>query len=284
MKFTIRRQHLLSSIQEVNNAISQRSVVIPILTGIKISMKNDTLTLTGSNSDITIESTIKQFVDDEEIITNIENGSIVLPVPHFPDIIRKLPGEYVNIEVKENYKTIIHSEQSIFELHGQSSEEFPKIIIQKENPHFSIRSKHLKQLIRQTVFAVSTMETRPILTGVHISLKDGDVRFTATDTHRLAQRQMKIDVLSNPSDGLSIVIPGKSLLELNKIISNVDETMYISIMKNQVLFFNENTSFISRLLSGTYPDTDRLIPTDVQTTLRINTSEFIKMIDRAALL
>lgn len=284
MKFTINRQHLLSSIQEVSNAISPRAAVVPILTGMKLTMHNDILTLTGSNSDITIESTIPSRENEETIIKNMENGSIVLPVPHFPDIIRKLPGDQVEIEVKENFKTIIKSEQSVFELHGQSSDEYPHILIDKEDPDFLISAMNLKKLIRQTVFAVSTMETRPILTGVHMTLVDGDVRFTATDTHRLAQSQMNIEIKNEALADLSIVIPGQSLLDLNKIINDDDETIHISIMKNQVLFFTERKSFISRLLSGTYPDTDRLIPTNIKSILRASTDEFIRTTDRAALL
>lgn len=284
MKFTIRRQQLLASIQEVSNAISPRAAVVPILTGMKVTMRNNILTLTGSNSDITIESTIPNVINDEEVITNMENGSIVLPVPHFPDIIRKLPGDYVEIEVTDNFKTIIKSEQSVFELHGQSSDEYPNILIDKDSPEFSINAVNLKQLIKQTVFAVSTMETRPILTGVHMSLYGEDVRFTATDTHRLAQSQVNIDINKDTLADLSIVIPGQSLLDLNKIINDDDEMIHISIMKNQVLFYTERKSFISRLLSGTYPDTERLIPTNINTVLRIRTDEFVRTTDRAALL
>lgn len=284
MKFTIRRQHLLASIQEVSNAISPRAAVVPILTGMKLMMKNNVLTLTGSNSDITIESTIPSMIDDTEIIQDYENGSIVLPVPHFPEIIRKLPGDFVKIEVQENFKTVIKSEQSIFELHGQSSDEYPNILIEKNNPDFAINAIKLKQLIRQTVFAVSTMETRPILTGVHMSLEGEDIRFTATDTHRLAQSQMNFQIINDRLSDLSVVIPGQSLLELNKIIYDDDEKIHISIMKNQVLFYTERKSFVSRLLSGTYPDTERLIPTNIKTKLHILTNEFIRTIDRAALL
>jgi len=284
MKFTIRRQPLLASIQEVNHAISPRTAVVPILTGMKLTLDQNILTLTGSNSDITIESTIPSTIEDEEIITNMENGSIVLPIPHFSDIIRKLPGDYVQIEVKENFKTIIKAEQSVFELHGQSSDEYPHIAIDKNDPHFSIEANKLKQLIRQTVFAVSTMETRPILTGVHMTIHNGDVRFTATDTHRLAQSQMTIEKHTDSLDEMSIVIPGQSLHELNKIISEDDEQISVSIMQNQVLFFTKRKAFISRLLSGTYPDTERLIPTNLNTSLHIQTNEFIRTIDRAALL
>ncbi|MFS8631567.1 MAG: DNA polymerase III subunit beta, partial [Bacillales bacterium] len=197
---------------------------------------------------------------------------------------KKLPGEIVHIEVKDNYQTIIRSEKSVFELHGQSSEEYPRIYVEKDNPHFSIPAKDLKKLIRQTVFAVSTMETRPSLTGVHVSFHDGNVRFTSTDTHRLARSEANVDLLDEQTADLSIVIPGQSLLELSKIINNVEETIYISIMKNQVVFYTDHLLFISRLLSGTYPDTDRLIPTNVKSTLRMKTKEFIRTLDRAALL
>lgn len=284
MKFSIRRQPLLASIQEVNHAISPRTAVVPILTGMKLTLDEEVLTLTGSNSDITIESTIPKQVEEENIISIEETGSIVLPIPHFSDIIRKLPGDLVEIEVQENYKTIIKAEQSVFELHGQSSEEYPHIIINKSEPHFSVEASKLKQLIRQTAFAVSTMETRPILTGVHMTIHGNDVRFTATDTHRLAQSQVPIEKYTDAIDEMSIVVPGQSLHELNKIIDDQDGKISLSIMQNQVLFFTERKAFISRLLSGTYPDTERLIPTNLNTTLHIPTNEFIRTIDRAALL
>lgn len=282
MRFTVRKKHLLDSIQEVSNAITPRAAVIPILTGMKLEVLTTKIVLTGSNSDITIQSTIPATIDGDEIITNIEPGSIVLPMPHFPEIIRKLPQELVHIYVDENYKTVIQSGKAVFNLYGQNSEEYPQIAIERNEDDLAINVTKLKGLIRQTVFAVSAMETRPVLTGVHVTVSGDTLTFTATDTHRLAQRSVVIG--PNKLDHLSIVIPGKSLQELNKIIDETDENMLMVIMNNQVLFYTDNLTFISRLLSGTYPDTDRLIPTNTETTLHIQTKELIQTLERAALL
>lgn len=290
MKFHIRKKYLLQSIQTVSNAISSRTV-IPALTGMKIDVTPSSIILTGSNSDITIQSHIPKTKEietnenekmEEEVITDIEPGSIVLPVPHFPDIIKKLPEEIVEISVEENYKTVITSGKAVFTLYGQSVEEYPHVDIHSYDDHIAFAAKDLKTLIRQTVFAVSAMETRPILTGVHIAIKDGEVVFTATDSHRLSLRSLQIS--TENIDENQIVIPGKSLQELNKIIDDHDGLIKMAILQNQVLFYTDHFYFLSRLLSGNYPDTSRLIPTESETTIHVYTKEMVQTIERAALL
>jgi len=281
MRFKINKKHLLHSIQSVSHAISSRTV-IPILTGMKIDVTSSAVILTGSNSDITIQSRIAKEKDDEEIITNIETGSIILPVPHFPEIIKKLPEELVEIKVEENFKTIIQSGKANFTLYGQSSEEYPQIKLDEREEQLKIHSKDIKKLIKQTVFAVSPMETRPILTGVNVTIANDLITFTATDSHRLALRSIPIN--SNQLDLNNIVIPGKSLQELNKIFDDNDGTINMSIMNNQILFHTEDTYFLSRLLSGNYPETSRLIPNESKTTINVFTKDLIQTIERAALL
>src|SRR5690625_1427748 len=281
MKFKIHKKYLLNSIQAVSNAISSRTV-IPILSGMKIDVTPSKIILTGSNSDITIQSHILKTQDGEEVITDIEEGSIVLPVPHFPDIIRKLPDDIVDITVEENYKTIIQSGKAVFTLYAQSSEEYPKVNMNRSDDHLQLKVNDVKRLIKQTVFAVAPMETRPILTGVNITIKDNNLTFTATDSHRLALRSIQIQNSDVEID--NIVVPGKSLQELNKIFDNDDEVVNMSIMKNQILLYTDDTYFLSRLLSGNYPETERLIPTESKTTLHIFTKELIHTIERAALL
>lgn len=280
MKFTIQKKHLLNSIQQVTTAISSRTV-IPILTGMKLEVTEGKLILTGSNSDITIQSHILQKVEDEEIITNITPGSIVLPVPHFPEIIKKLPEDIVEITVEDNYKTIIKSGKAIFNLNGQSTEEYPHVMMDQSDDAINIKVADLKTLIRQTVFAVSTMETRPILTGINITSKDDKVTFTATDSHRLALRTIS---LPQAIDEMNIVIPGKSLQELNKVMDDGIETINISIMQNQILFYTDYLYFSSRLLNGNYPETSRLIPKESNTVIHADTRSLIQTIERAALL
>lgn len=281
MKFVIKKQHLLNNIQSVVNAISSRTV-IPILTGMKIDVRNNHVILTGSNSDITIQAHIPQKIGDEEIITNMSEGTIILPVPHFPEIIKKLPEELVEITVDDELKATIRSGHAVFSLNGQSSEEYPQLPSFQSDDTFEISINNLKTLIKQTVFAVSTMETRPILTGVNVKLENKELEFTATDSHRLALSSLEIEEAE--IDDMNIVIPGKSLQELSKILEDTDEKINVSLMKNQILFSTENLFFLSRLLNGNYPETSRLIPDHSETTLFVDRRELIHTIERAALL
>lgn len=281
MKFVIKKQHLLKNIQSVVTAISSRTV-IPILTGMKIEVKNNHVILTGSNSDITIQAHIPAKSADEEIITNMEEGTIILPVPHFPEIIKKLPEELVEITVDKDLKATIRSGHAVFALNGQSSEEYPQLPPFQSDETFKISINNLKKLTKQTVFAVSTMETRPILTGVNVKLDNKKLEFTATDSHRLALRT--IDIEESELDNMNIVIPGKSLQELSKILEDTDDEINVSLMKNQILFSTENLFFLSRLLNGNYPETSRLIPDHSETTLLVERTELIHTIERAALL
>lgn len=296
MKFNIRKKYLLQSISDVSNAISSKTVN-PILTGMKIEVTNSSVILTGSNSNITIQSQIPSIkkverevhenteeteVIEEEIITDITPGSIVLPVPHFPEIIKKLPEEIVQISVDDNFKTVITSGKAVFTLYGQSVEEYPYIEIHQHDDHLEFDTKDLKALIRQTVFAVSQMETRPVLTGVQVTVKEDIITFTATDSHRLALRT--INTKEHQLEETKLVIPGKSLQELNKIIADHNGRIKMAILQNQVLFYTDNFYFLSRLLNGNYPDTSRLIPDDSQTVLSVHTKELVKTIERAALL
>jgi len=281
MKFVIKKQHLLKNIQYVVNAISSRTV-IPILTGMKIDVRNNHVILTGSNSDITIQAHIPQKIDDEEVITNMREGTIILPVPHFPEIIKKLPEELVEITVDDELKATIRSGHAVFSLNGQSSEEYPQLPPFQSDDTFEISINNLKTLIKQTVFAVSTMETRPILTGVNVKLENKKLEFTATDSHRLALSSLEIE--ESEIDDMNIVIPGKSLQELSKILEDTDEKINVSLMKNQILFSTNNLFFLSRLLNGNYPETSRLIPDHSETTLFVDRRELIHTIERAALL
>lgn len=281
MKFAIQRDYLVESLQDVMKAISSRTT-IPILTGIKITASEDGVTLTGSDSDISIESFIPSEVDDREIITIKETGSIVLPARFFNDIVRKLPQEIVDIEVHKHFLTIIRSGNAEFSLNGLDAEEYPQLPQVKENNIIRIPTDLLKTLIRQTVFAVSTSETRPVLTGVNFQVGNNELTCIATDSHRLALRKAVVE--SNNEEEYNIVIPGKSLNELSKILADTNDPLEIVITENQVLFKTENLLFFSRLLEGNYPDTTRLIPTDSKTDLFVTTKKFLQAVDRASLL
>ncbi|MFD2638480.1 DNA polymerase III subunit beta [Piscibacillus salipiscarius] len=282
MKILIEREPLMNSIQNVMKAISSKPT-IPILSGIKIEANQQGVKLTGSNSDITIESTIPVEEDGVVNIHDLEPGQIVVQAKFLPEIIRKLPDHQVEINVDSDLNIQIKSGHAEFKLNGQDTEEFPQLPVLQTDNSFDLQIDLLKMLIRQTNFAVSVSETRPILTGVNIKLENDLLELVATDSHRLASRRIS---MSN-ADHLTfnnVVIPGKSLSELNKILGDTQETIQISVTDNQILFRTKNLFFLSRLLDGNYPETSRLIPNQSKTVVTVNSKELIDSIDRASLL
>ncbi|MGM0836933.1 MAG: DNA polymerase III subunit beta [Bacillota bacterium] len=281
MKFIIQRDKLVQSVQDVLKAVSSRTT-IPILTGIKIVATEEGVTLTGSDSDISIESFIPSEEDGTENVEVKASGSVVLQARFFSEIIKKLPMDTVELEVQNQFVTTIRSGKSEFNLNGQDAAEYPHLPQIEEDSVFKLPTDLLKNIIRQTVFAVSTSETRPILTGVNWKLENHELICIATDSHRLALRKAKIDAENNLA--CNVVIPGKSLNELNKILDDTNEQLDIVITDNQVLFKAKNILFFSRLLDGNYPDTSRLIPAESKTDITVSTKEFLQAIDRASLL
>lgn len=281
MQFIIQRDRLVHSVQEVLKAITSRTT-IPILTGIKIEATTEGITLTGSNSDISIQSFIPAEEEEKEIVDIITSGAIVLNARFFSDIVKKLPMDTVEIEVLANFQTVISSGKAQFNLNGLDPEEYPHLPIIEEENLFKLPTDLLKTVIRQTVFAVSTSETRPILTGVNLKVTNDKLTCIATDSHRLAMRTAKIETQVNNT--YSVVIPGKSLIELSKILDDTNELIEIVITDNQVLFKAKHVLFFSRLLEGNYPDTSRLIPTESKTDITVKTKELLQAIDRASLL
>ncbi|WP_077623779.1 DNA polymerase III subunit beta [Sediminibacillus massiliensis] len=282
MKFVIQRDELMNSLQNVMKAISPRTT-IPILTGVKVEATNHGITLTGSDSDISIESFIPAEEDGIVYVEQIEPGSIVLQAKYFPDIIKKLPEKTVEIE-SDGLKVTIRSGGSEFHLNGQDADEYPQLPKLHTEDSFDLPTDLLKNLIKQTVFAVSTVETRPILTGVNVKVEEGFLNFVATDSHRLASRKIPLDIDPANLKFSSVVIPGKSLNELNKILEDTQENIEISVTENQVLFRTKHLYFLSRLLDGNYPETSRLIPEQSKTIVHSATKELLQSIDRASLL
>lgn len=281
MKFKIQKDYLVQSVQDVMKAVSSRTT-IPILTGIKIVTTEEGVTLTGSDSDISIESFIPKEEDGKEIVEIEKTGSVVLPARFFSEIVKKLPKEVVELDVQNLFLTIIRSGKAEFNLNGLDAEEYPHLPQIEENNVFRIPTDLLKNMIRQTVFAVSTSETRPILTGVNWKVEGKTLTCIATDSHRLALR--KANIQSEHDVSYNVVIPGKSLNEFSKILDDSNELVDIVMTENQVLFKTKHLLFFSRLLDGNYPDTSRLIPADSKTEVVLNVKEFLQSIDRASLL
>lgn len=283
MQLIIDRQQLILGVQDVLKAISARTT-IPILTGIKIEANENGVYLTGSDSDISIERFIPKEEDDKEYIELKQQGSIVLQARFFSEIIRKLPADTVEIYVDDRLVTKIKSGNSEFSLNGLDPEEYPKLPKIEQERSFQIEAHLLKHIIRQTIFAVSTSETRPVLTGVNWSCENQKLQCVATDSHRLALRHISIENSSEDLSFSNVIIPGKSLSELAKILDDNTDLIQIVVTDNLVLFKAKHILFYSRLLDGNYPDVSKLIPTENKTSIVLDTKFFLQAIERASLL
>ena len=280
MKFTINRTAFISQLNNVLRAISSKTT-IPILTGLKMVIDKEQIVLTGSNSDITIESVINA-TDPDYGLTVEEPGAIVLPARFFSEIVKKLPGKQVTIEVTDGFQADITSGTAKFQINGQDAENFPHLPEVETDRTITLPNDVLKEVIRQTVIAVSKQESRPILAGIHITLHDGLLTAVATDSHRLAQRKVQLEDVSGID--FDVIIPGKSMNELSGMISDVDEDVKVQVTENQILFIFGNTHFYSRLLEGNYPETSQLIPETADTTMEVGAGSFLASIERASLL
>ncbi len=283
MKFTIHREQFVQSVQHVSKAISSRTT-IPILTGIKIDATDEGVTLTGSDSDISIECFIPKEDDENEYVEIEEEGSIVLQAKVFADIVKKLPENKIELTVQDQFATTLKSGSSVFNLNGLDPEEYPRLPQIEEDSVFKLPTDLLKNIIRQTVFAVSTVETRPVLTGVHWQIEDGELTCTSTDSHRLAVRKAKAETNTDDLQFSNVIIPGRSLSELSKILDDSDEWIDIIVTENQILFKAKNILFFSRLLDGNYPATSNMIPNTSKTGLKLDTKVLLQATERALLL
>lgn len=285
MQIIIQKDILAHSVQEVMKAISLKTT-IPILTGIKFHVTEQGLTLTGSDANISIESFIpKEDAGNENIIIS-KIGGCVFQAKYFYEIVKKLPDSQVEITILEHQTATIKSGKTEFNLKVWNSDEYPKLPEIEGNCSFNISSELLKNLIRQTVYAVATSENRPILTGVNWNFDGESLISVATNSHRLAQKTVKvsdeeIDIQIAP---FNIVVPGKSLNELIKVLDGSEKQVKVVITPQQILFQLKNLLFFSRLLEGNYPDTKKLIPKEMKTKLIVDVKQFHRAIDRASLL
>ena len=281
MKFTINRPAFISQLNNVLRAISSKTT-IPILTGLKMVVDKERIILTGSNSDITIESVIDANNPDYDLTVE-DPGAIVLPARFFSEIVKKLPDKQVTIEVTSGFQADITSGTAKFQINGQDAENFPHLPEVETDKTITLPNDVLQEVIRQTVIAVSKQESRPILAGIHITLHDGLLTAVATDSHRLAQRKVALKDVDNGID-FDVIIPGKSMNELSGMISDVDEDVLVQVTENQIIFLFGNTHFYSRLREGDYPEPSQLIPDTADTTVELDAGSFLASIERASLL
>lgn len=277
MKFIIKRNILLENLNHTAKAISSRNL-IPILTGIKFDLTEDGLYLSASDTDISIRS----FIDKDNIVEINEVGSIVIGGKYIVEIIRKLPDTDISIEVIDGFKMIVSTSNTEFNLNGVNPEEFPNLELEETKEPIILNTEDFKTIINQTFFATAQSESRPILTGINFRMENNALEVIATDSYRLARKVINID--KDLENSVNIVIPGKNLMELSKIIDDSDDKIELHLFNNKILFKYKHIFFLSRLLSGTYPANASIIPTNFEIEIDVVADTIFDMIDRASLL
>ena len=276
MKFTIEKNILLENLTNTIKAISTKNV-IPILNGIKFELTDKGLELTASDSELTI----KTFIDKKEIKNIEKEGTVIIQSKYIIEIIRKMPSDIINFELIDNVRIRIYTDNNEYNLNCLDYKEYPNIKLEENKDPIILEGNLLKNIINQTVFATSNQELRPLLTGLNIKITGDVLECIATDSYRLSKKTIKIN---NPvKNDINIVIPGRNIIELEKILNN-EEDVEIHIFNNKILFKYKNIIFQSNLLSGTYPNTSNLIPTEFEIETIVNLNDYFDAIDRASLL
>ena len=285
MKIKINRQALISKLNHVTKALPIKTT-LPILTGIKFITTPEGVSLTGSDSDITINTSIPLEIFTEkgnvQLIEIQEAGGIVIPGKYFFEIVKKLEADFIEINTFDDTDILIRGDKGEYTLKGLPTENYPQIELSNILHHFTMPTVELKTIIAQTIFSVAVNESRPALTGVNFKYTNGLLSCTATDSFRLSQRT--IELVNNELSGFNITIPGRSLSELGKTIELSDPETVISIANNQILFKNADMSFQSRLLEGAYPDVASFIPTSFEIKVTVNYRELFNAVDRVSLI
>ncbi|PKM80453.1 MAG: DNA polymerase III subunit beta [Firmicutes bacterium HGW-Firmicutes-14] len=275
LKFSASKDSLSYVVQVVQRAVSTKNP-LPVLSGILLKVNEGNLTLTATDLELGIECTVPVTVEEE--------GGVVLPARYLGDIVRRLPDVKIRVEVnKENNNTCIRYGQSEFNLLGISAGDFPMLPTVDGETTISIKQDLLKNMIRQVGFSVSSDDNRPIFTGVLMEIEKGTIKLVATDTHRLAYRlgnigEKETDLVK------SVIIPGKTLNELNRIMSGEDDDLKIAFGDNQVVFEMPGIRFISRLIEGQFPNYKQVIPQGCKSKIKIKTRDLLESTERASLL
>lgn len=277
MKIKIQQKVLLEHLNYAIKGISNKNL-IPILNCIKFELTNEGLYLLSTDNEIAI----KTFIDKEKITSIDELGEIVISGRYIYEIIRKLNDEIINIEEVIDSQVLITTTTSSFKLNCINSSEFPNLDLEFIEEPITLKQKIFKNAIQQIIFATSTQESRPVLTGVNLKIYDNLLELTATDSYRLAKR--KITLSTNISNKFDIVIPSKNLNEIIKMILDDNNQIELHIFVNKIIFKFGSLIIMSRLINGTYPDTNNSIPKEFSLKIKTNLQNLYNAIDRASLL
>lgn len=277
MKLTIKQKTLMEHLNYVIRGISTKNL-IPILNCIKFELTSEGLYLLSTDNELAIKS----FIPANEI-DNIEiQGELLISGRYIYDIVRKLTNEVINIEEIIDSQVLITTESSSFKLNCNNVSEFPNIDLDFTDSPILIDEKVFKTTINQTIFATSTQESRPILTGINFKINENIMEVTATDSYRLSKKRITLD--NSIQDNVDIIIPSRNLSEIIRLISDEEDKMELHIFANKVIFKIKNLIVMTRLINGNYPDTNKLIPESFELKVKVNMDNFFNAIDRASLL
>ena len=271
MHFICEREKILKGINSVINGVSNKTTM-PILEGILIQTNDNEVKLTSYDLEIGIEYILEANIK--------EQGNTVVNAIMFSEIIRKLPNADIQIKINENNLLEIECEGSLYKLATMNSEEFPELPKINIDNSVTLEQTVLKNMIRKTIFAVSTEENRPIFTGSLFEVVDNKLNVVAVDGYRMAIKNKEVEEQNN----FSCVIPGKTLNEVNKIISDSFDPIKVGIARNQALFEMENCKIVTRLLDGEFLKYSNTIPKNWETRIRVNKNLIQNCFERVLLI
>ncbi len=272
MKFVCERDKILKALNSVTKAVASKTTM-PILEGILIQTNDKEIKFTTYDLEIGIE-----YIVDCEVE---EQGSTVVNAIMFSEIIRKLPNTDINISINEKNLLVIECEGSLYKLATMNPDEFPELPKINIENSIEIEQNTLKEMIRKTIFAVSSEENRPIFTGCLFEINNNKLNVVAVDGFRLA---WKSRFLQTKCNNFTAVIPGRTLNEINKIILDSFEPIKIGVSKNQALFEMENCKVVTRLLDGEFLNYNSVIPETWETRITVNRSNILNCFERVSLI
>lgn len=273
MQLICNKIDLLNGVNTVLKAVSSRTT-LPILQCILLQATNDELKLISNDLELGIESQVKASIK--------EKGSIALEARIFSEIVKRLPDSEVIITVDENHLTTIECEKSKFNISGHPGSEFIQLPQIEKQKSFTISQAIFKEMIRQTIFSIAVEEIRPIFTGELLEVKDKKFNIVSVDGYRVSIRETDLD---QATQDFKVVVPGKTLNEINKIISSYEEDyMTIYYTDKHILFELDDSIVVSRLLEGDFPKYDQIFSKDYEIIATIDRKNLIHSLERAALI
>lgn len=272
MKFICEKENLLLGL----NAVSRTSVgrtTTPILEGILLTLKKNELIMTTNDLEIGMEYVVNNC-------TVIEEGSAVVECKMFGEIIRRLPNDAITIYINDKNLLVIECEGSVYKLSTMNASEFPTLPTVNIEKNIYISQRTLKDMIKKTIFAVSSEENRPIFTGCLFEIKNNKMFVVAVDGFRLALRKIP---MTREGENFSAIVPGKYLNEIIKNLQDNDENIEIGIAKNQALFELKNCKIVTRLLEGEFLNYENVIPAEKDTRIKVNKAALQSAVERASI-